>query len=57
MRKKAILKVMLKGRPDDEIGEFYTMEDVCHLTQQTNFRIFKTYGESRERFWLWMAKL
>ena len=56
MRDKAILKVMLSGMPNG-INEFYTMEDACHLAQETNFRIFKTYGEGREHFWLWMAKL
>ena len=57
MEKKAILKVLLRGRPDDAISEFYTMEDACNLAQQTNFRIFKVRGESEEHFWLWMAKL
>ncbi len=56
MRHKGILKIKLVGMPDG-LSEFYTMEDACHLAQETNFRIFKTYGEGREDFWLWMAKL
>ena len=56
MRHKAILKIMLVGMPDG-LSEFYTMEDACHLAQETSFRIFKTQGEGREHFWLWMAKL
>jgi len=56
MRHKAILKIKLTGMPDGLI-EFYTMEDACHLAQETSFRIFKTQGEGRDNFWLWMAKL
>lgn len=56
MKPKGILKIKLVGMPDG-LSEFYTMEDACHLSQETNFRIFKTQGEGRSDFWLWMAKL
>ena len=56
MKPKGILKIKFNGMPDG-LNEFYTMEEACHLAQETNFRIFKISGENREDFWLWMAKL
>ena len=61
LKQKGIMKIQLRGKPTEPghwcYGEFYTMEDACHLAQQTQFRIFKTRGEGERYFWLWLARL